>query len=742
MPRAQAAARRALQFDPELADAHACLGWTALHYDWDLEQSATHFARALEIAPERALTHHWHLFLLAARGEHQAAIAESRRAWELDPLSLIVNAGLTPALYYARELAAAAEGARKLTRLAPDFGVGHFWLGSTLAAQGKTAEALSEYRDLARLSGGGSRALAMLGYAQAQTGDHDAARRTLADLERRAGGRYVPALHRALVYIGLGELEPALDELDRAREERSDYLPFLAVDPIFDPLHSHPRFSQILAAAGMKPPAAAVAARAGRRRTVAVLPFVDLGGAGDNLHLGLGLADATIGELARVPGLTVRPTSAILPYAGPAIDTRRAAAELAVESLVTGTFQRDGNRLRVTAQLLAANDARAAWATRIDASLDDLFALQDRVSREIARALEPRLGAKPRRARAHAPRGEVYELYLRGRVHLFRETLEDCLAAVDAFDRACTLDPEFALGWAGLADAYSRIAFTFLPEGDSYARAWQACERALALDPRLPEARYVRGGRLLWSPQRGFDHAGALTDLVPAIAARPSLEEAHVRLGVILHHVGLIEEVERQLELALAAMPGHALARQHLGLVQFTRGEYAEALATYRKAQEEVPWSWVLYQGALCELRLGRDDDARATVHRMLEQEPTEVLAHPLLALLAARRGDADEARRQVAATEAQRREFGHFHHAEYEAGCALALLGDHDGAIAWLRRAANNGFPCAPQFASDPFLARLRGHAAFEALVAELEERRRGYAELYAALQSASAAS
>jgi hypothetical protein len=83
--------------------------------------------------------------------------------------------------------------------------------------------------------------------------------------------------------------------------------------------------------------------------------------------------------------------------------------------------------------------------------------------------------------------GAVYELYLKGRAHLFRETLEDCLAAVDSLDRACTRDPEFALGWAGLADAYSRIAFTFIPEGDWYARAWTACESALELDPLLPE---------------------------------------------------------------------------------------------------------------------------------------------------------------------------------------------------------------------------------------------------------------
>jgi eukaryotic-like serine/threonine-protein kinase len=745
MPRARAAAQRALELDPDLADAHACLGFVALHYDWDLERSGEHFGRALELQPERAITHHWNLFLLAARGEFDAAQAESRRAWELDPLSLIVNAGLAAPRYHARDLDGAAEAARKLTRLAPEFPVGHFWLGHALAAQGNPRAALAEFETYSRLAGGGSRGLALIGWAQAASGDASAAQETLRALAERARDRYVPALHRALVRIGLGEHEAALDELELAVEERCDHVPFFPYDPLLDPVRAHPRFARLLAAAGLRPQReisdAGADSEAGGPRTVAVLPFLDLAGGPDNAHLGLGLADATIGELARVRGLVVRPTSAILRYAAGPIEARRLQAELAVGHLVVGTFQRAGDRLRVSVQLLGAGES-ALWATRIETSLDDLFGVQDEVSRQIARALAPRLGsasgpASPKaRPSAHVPAGAAYELYLKGRTRLFRETLEDCLAAVDYLDRACARDPEFALGWAGLADAYSRIAFTFIPEGDWYGRAWKACERALALDPLLPEARYVRGGRLLWSPQHGFDHAAALADLVPALAARPSLEEGRVRLGVVLHHVGLIDDVEEQIAQALEISPGHPLAREHQGLVEYTRGHFAEALAIYRRAQDDVPHSWLHYRVALCELQLGRAAEVERMVERMLQQQPDDVLVHPLLALLAARRGDGAEARRQVAQMEAHRRDFGHFHHAEYDAGCVFAQLGDADSAVAWLRRAADNGFPCAPEFEADPLLAPVRGHAGFQALLADLGERRRGYAALYARLK------
>jgi len=483
-----------------------------------------------------------------------------------------------------------------------------------------------------------------------------------------------------------------------------------------------------------------------RRRAIAVLPFQGLGADAADAHLGLGLADATITELAQVRSLVVRPTSAILRFTRAAPDAVEAGRELEVDTVVEGTFQRQGARLRISVRLLSVADRQALWGAKIDTSFDDLFRVQDEVSQAVSRALAIELTPGDERRRERLRRGEepaageANELVLKGRVHLFGETLEEWLKAVDCFERARTLEPAAALAWAGLADVYSRIAFTYLPEGDWYERAWAACDRALKLDPRLPEALYVRGGRLLWSPQAGFDHAGAMRDLVPAIADRPSLEEAHVRLGSILHHVGLIDEVEHELDQALLISPRHLLARQHQALCLFTRGRFQEALDLYQGVAGQAPSPWVQYQVALCQLRLGRVDDSAESVARMERQTPGELLTYPLRGLLAALRGDRAAALEAVAQTIRNQRSVGHFHHAQYDLACVHALLGDADQAVAWLHTTARNGFPCAPQFAGDAFLASLASHEGFLRLLRELEQQSHRYAALFRELRAACA--
>jgi len=227
-----------------------------------------------------------------------------------------------------------------------------------------------------------------------------------------------------------------------------------------------------------------------------VLPFLDLSPAPAGDQLGLGLADATITELARLGSLLVRPTSAVLRYAGAAPDPREAGQQLAVDTVVEGRFQREGERMRVTVQLLSVADGRPLWATKVDTSLTDVFGMQDEVSARIAQALQVELSPAPAtRRHARPPSAAAYDLYLKGKLALWRESLSDLITAVDCFEKAREADPAFALACAGLADAYARIAFEVQPEGDWYARAQAMCGRALALDPDLPEARYVRAVR-------------------------------------------------------------------------------------------------------------------------------------------------------------------------------------------------------------------------------------------------------
>jgi TolB-like protein/tetratricopeptide (TPR) repeat protein len=496
----------------------------------------------------------------------------------------------------------------------------------------------------------------------------------------------------------------------------------------------------IEAVSGLSAPAATPPRPAegpGGKRSIAVLLFKDLARDPENAHLGIGLADATITELATVKSLLVRPTAAILKFRDSAVDPQQAGRELGVDAVVDASFQRAGSRLRVTVQLVRTSDGRSLWGSKIDTSLDDIFQMQDQVSRKIAEALEVELTPSEERRLSRTPRpaGEAYELYLKGRASLFHGTLADVNAAIEAFEQARDADPVFALAWAGLSAAYLAMAMNYEPEGDWQPRAEEMCDRALSIDPQLPEGRYLRGA-LLWTPQRGFDHAGAMREFIAAIAGRPSLSEAYVRLAVLLDHASLFEESIRASEHAVEINPADGLAELHLGLAQYHRGNYTEALRITESGSRLTPSAWAFHQSAHCLVRLGRLDDAASIVERTSRQFPNEVLFFPLRGIIAAALRDTARARREIELTIQNKKSFIHYHHAQYDIACVHALLGERDLALQWLSDAAHNGFPCYGYFETDPLLETIRGERQFKVLMSELREECAGYRRLYEELR------
>jgi TolB-like protein/Tfp pilus assembly protein PilF len=499
----------------------------------------------------------------------------------------------------------------------------------------------------------------------------------------------------------------------------------------------------IEAVSGLSAPAAVDKAEGEeRKRSVAVLLFKDLARNPENAHLGLGLADATITELATVKSLLVRPTAAILRYQDVTVDPQQAGRELGVDAVVDSSFQRVGSRLRVTVQLVRTSDGRSLWGSKIDTSLDDIFEMQDQVSRKIAEALQVELTPSEERrlGRGAQPKGKAYDLYLKGRFHLLSDTtVNDVNAAIEYFEKARDADPGFALAWVGLSDAYARMAFSIDPEGDWYERAEAMCARALEIDPRLPEGRYLRG-RLLWSPRGGFDHAGAIREYSAAVAARPNLVEGHHHMAMLLMHVSMLEESARSFEQALAINPADARSAQvHLGLSRYYQGRYQEALEMTERAIHGAPSTWAYYQAAHCQIHLGRLEDADRSVELSSRQFPGNPIVHSIQGLLAALRGDARRARQQIERTVQNKKLFGHYHHSQHDVAAIYALLGEPGLAVEWLADAAHNGFPCHAFFEKDPLLESLRGEERFHALMIELRGECDGYRKLYEELRRSS---
>jgi serine/threonine-protein kinase len=276
--KAKAAADKALQIDPNLAEAYASLGAVNFRHEWNWREAETNFQRSLSLNAEYAPAHQWYAGLLSAQGRHDAALHEIQKALELDPFSLSINADYGKCLYNARRFDESAAVYRKTLELEPNYARAHLELGLVLAQQKEYEAAVREISRSAALSSnrstalienkpnqtydetaleaslsvnGNVRAIAMLGYVYGVSGKRTQAMVHMQQLQNMAQNRYVSPYYLAVVYAGLKENDKALDELEKSHEKRFNALVFLQVEPIFTDLHNEKRFKKIAEAVGL-----------------------------------------------------------------------------------------------------------------------------------------------------------------------------------------------------------------------------------------------------------------------------------------------------------------------------------------------------------------------------------------------------------------------------------------------------------------------------------------------------------
>jgi serine/threonine protein kinase/Flp pilus assembly protein TadD len=251
--RARAAATRALEIDPELAEAHASLGWIATWYDWDWPAAARHFLKAIQIKPDYAPAHHWHGLYLSIMGRFDESIAEMQEARRLEPLEPVIPTHLAWALYMARRFDESIRELREVIESDPGFSVAYWYLGWNLLAKKMWSEAISTLRKLVELTAGSVAALSTLGLAYGSAGLKGEALEILGRLDELARERYVGSLWKAFVWIGLGEIDEAMDNFEKAYLERESGMACLEVIPLFDSLRAEARFRALLQKMNLAP---------------------------------------------------------------------------------------------------------------------------------------------------------------------------------------------------------------------------------------------------------------------------------------------------------------------------------------------------------------------------------------------------------------------------------------------------------------------------------------------------------
>ena len=361
-----------------------------------------------------------------------------------------------------------------------------------------------------------------------------------------------------------------------------------------------------------------------KKPSIAVLPFENMSGDPEQAYFADGISEDIITDLSKVSGLFVIARNSSFTYKGRAVNIPDVARDLGVKYVLEGSVRKGGNRVRITAQLIDGREGGHLWAERYDRDLEDIFAVQDEITRTIVEALKIRLtdAEQSRVGTAGAPNIEAYDYTLRGRDLFYRFTPADNIEAQKLFERAIALDETFALAYSGLAFAkfvqytngWSGADETTLEDG------FQLASKAVRLAPADPIAHRNLGLGYTWKK----DVNRGIVEMDKAIDLDPNFSEAHAGRGYVLSFADRPDEAVAGLQTAMRLNPMYPDIWLHfMGHAEFMRGDYEAAVAPLQRRirlRPETDISRVLLASALGHL--GRPEEAQAAWAEVMKINP------------------------------------------------------------------------------------------------------------------------
>jgi adenylate cyclase len=319
------------------------------------------------------------------------------------------------------------------------------------------------------------------------------------------------------------------------------------------------------------------------RKAIAVLPLANMSADPENEYFSDGITEDIINALAKVHGIQVASRTSSFAFKGKDVDLRQIGQKLGVMSVLSGSVRKVGNRIRIVAQLVNVESGYHIWSETYDRQLEDVFAIQDEISRAIVDALKHQLVEG--RAEPVVPTTDIeaYNLYLKGRFFFNKHTESGLRRGLDFFQQALMRDPGFARAFAGIADCWSHLGDDWVAPDDAYPRAKAAATRALEYDPNLADAMTSLGKVLCWHE---WDFAAAAGQLERAVSVNRSHAEAHWVLGSTLPAIGRLDEAIEEMRKAITLDPLSALYSRWLGRFLLFSRDYAGAIAQSLKTLE------------------------------------------------------------------------------------------------------------------------------------------------------------
>lgn len=458
---------------------------------------------------------------------------------------------------------------------------------------------------------------------------------------------------------------------------------------------------------------------AGPIRSIAVLPLVNMSRDSNQDYFADGMTEALITNLSKLQELKVISRTSIMQYKASNKPLPQIARELGVDGIVEGSVVHSGSRVRITAQLIRGTTDTHLWADSFDRDARDVLSLQTDVARAITEQI--RVATTPAEqqrmspgqavnAEAH-PNVEAYNAYLKGKYFYWRSNNANLLKAIAYYEQASKLDPDYALAWVGLAEAYVRQADAgYVPAEEGYNRGRAAAQRALALDPNLAEA-YMAIGYI--KTAYDWDWVGADASYRRALALQPGNAAVIGSAALLAGTVGRLAEATALVRRSLELNPLHAPSHLAVGFDAFSNGRPGEAVAPTRKALEldpNLPFAHVLL--GFVSLEQGRPQEGLAEIERESERPLRlygEAVAYHAL-------GNKKRSDLALAAFIADYQSVDAFQIAE-----VYAYRGESNEAFAWLDRAYAQHDSGMTLLLADPLLKNILRDSRYAALLEKM---------------------
>jgi TolB-like protein/Tfp pilus assembly protein PilF len=447
-------------------------------------------------------------------------------------------------------------------------------------------------------------------------------------------------------------------------------------------------------------------------KSVAVLPFVDMSEKKDQEYFSDGLSEELIDMLTKISGLHVPARTSSFYFKGKSEDIPTIAKRLLVAHVLEGSVRKSGNHLRVTAQLIRADNGYHLWSETYDRKLDDIFKVQDEIAGAVVKALKVSLMEAEGQKVAPTANSEAYTLYLRARALISQGKTTDNGRVVSYLRQAIQLDPKFAHAWAQLTIALTaQYLYGLLPYQQARDEALRAAQQALKLDPTLSDA-HIAAARVHFLLE--WDWATAELEIQRALRLDPGDAEAQHWAGIFAWTFGDLEKAIGLFQHAVDLDPLSAVHYTWLGHVNLTIGRYAEAEQAFRKAIELAPPDAFGAAGDTLKLLLASGRPAEAiSASKQLEDERDRLCGQALAYFALGRKDDSDTALANL------KRQFAD--DGAWDIARVHAYRGEIDEAFEWLNRAYRQRDGAIYEIKTDWLLTKLRGDPRYKAFLRKM---------------------